>query len=930
MPHDQRSTRVSRPDARTADAFAARVRTELPDGGAQPWYVAEGQRGQQLLDQGDITSARAIFEGVLERLGDAPSYGRAVILSRLGRCFHLGAQHDRAITVLRQALDLTGKLAPSQGVKGLRGTLRSELGDALRAAGRYAEARKSYAMALKIAEELQDPRAQGVDQGQLAALAFVEGRPDEALDRCRAALRLIQGIHEPRLEAVAWHQLGRILQETGQWDEASRHYGEAARISEQCGDPAGALQSWNQLAVVEQRAGRPELAEEWLRKTIEADRQQGNLPGMARHLSDLADVLQAQSGRLAEARLHAMEALAIAQNLDPTGAEAWKDYGILAGINEKDAALTTDSHLKALLQSQAQNYRQLQHYGPRFVTALAHLQVPSCGRAVMLGRIGWCLHLGGRPDLAAVPLQDALEVAGTLGAGESVLSLSAQLHLELGDALRAADEGSEAAASYEAALRETQELEDLRGQAVTLTRLAALALAEGGRDEAATLRRAALQLLERIDEPELETYAGELDLAHDSEGQQVADEPAGTVAATATADFEVTIHDELITEYAFEPDLLIDGPRERRVTQLAEPMTLEADVRPRVIPFARSWVRDDGAARFRLDLSEPLAERDTGCTVMRRRVREVAISGNQPVLWRLIRRMDGNSTVAEILSSFGQDRASAERMLSALAMAGVVDVSGRAMGRFLHWATRKGVLPAGGLTSDEVLQLATDGEYREHKGATRIPLDTSVPERLRAFHALTRARRSLRDYRGLPLARSEFEALLSTACGVTGTMPWSGREVRLRAYPSSGALYAVEIYPVVFRVEGLEAAVYHYRSAENVLEVVRPGLDLASMVAGALPMEREMVSGAAAMICLVGSFPRHERKYGQGGYRMMVAESGHISQNLVLAATALGLSARPFGGVFDDLVNKDLGLDDEREQFLLGVLIGQAGGSQGA
>ena len=86
-----------------------------------------------------------------------------------------------------------------------------------------------------------------------------------------------------------------------------------------------------------------------------------------------------------------------------------------------------------------------------------------------------------------------------------------------------------------------------------------------------------------------------------------------------------------------------------------------------------------------------------------------------------------------------------------------------------------------------------------------------------------------------------------------------------------------------------------------------------------------MMASVAAMVCLVGHLPRHERKYGQGGYRMMVAEAGHISQNLVLAATALGLSARPFGGVFDDLLNEDLGLDEDREQFLLAVLVGHAG-----
>jgi SagB-type dehydrogenase family enzyme len=90
-----------------------------------------------------------------------------------------------------------------------------------------------------------------------------------------------------------------------------------------------------------------------------------------------------------------------------------------------------------------------------------------------------------------------------------------------------------------------------------------------------------------------------------------------------------------------------------------------------------------------------------------------------------------------------------------------------------------------------------------------------------------------------------------------------------------------------------------------------------------------MVANAAALICLVGNFPRHERKYGQGGYRMLVAESGHISANLVLAATALGLCARPFGGVFDSLLNRDLGLDEAVEQFLLGVLVGRAAENAG-
>jgi SagB-type dehydrogenase family enzyme len=153
-------------------------------------------------------------------------------------------------------------------------------------------------------------------------------------------------------------------------------------------------------------------------------------------------------------------------------------------------------------------------------------------------------------------------------------------------------------------------------------------------------------------------------------------------------------------------------------------------------------------------------------------------------------------------------------------------------------------------------------------------------------------------------------------------MPWAGREVKLRAYPSSGALYAVEIYPVVLLVEGLTPGVYHYRATEHVLEAVRP-VALRVIVEAALPVERAMTAGASVLFCLTGCFVRHERKYGEGGYRMLVAEAGHVSQNLILAATAMSLNARPFGGVFDGLMNQALGLVADEEQFLLGVLVGR-------
>ena len=853
---------------------------------SQAWYIADARRGQQLLDQGQVGQAAEVFEAILSRLGDAPSYGRAVMLGRLGRCVSLSGRPDLAVRHLRDALGVIGRLAPSDGVKGLRGTLRSELGDALRAGGQYGEAKKAYEAALKIAEELKDLRGQGVDLGQLGALALTEGKLEEALTRQQSALRMFQQLHEPDLEAAAWHQLGRVYHEQRQQEEAERHYREAARISEERGHLAAAAQTWSQLAVLAQQAGSPDTAEEWYRKALEVDRLIGNPTQLGQRLNNLADLLQNQPGRLGDARQLAEEALAASQSLDPAAPDNWKNYGILASIIDKEARATADDDRRATLEMQARDYREVQRYAPIIFATLAQVAgSPGYGMAVILGQLGRCFQMGRRPDLAVAYTREAIGITTTLASSDDAKGLGGALSSDLGDALRALGQDADAREAYEAALKIAEELADVRGQAQASQRL--------GRN------------VHQIQE---------------------------TRPRNGALAFEVTVYEDLLTDYVFETDLLVDGPRRQRIFRWSDETDLPGDdVRPALLPGTRTWLDDEGAVRFSLPPVEPSVERHAGCTVVQRVRRELAISRNPDLLWRLIHAMDGQSTMAEIVSRFpAHARAVTARMVAALAATGAIDLSGRSVGRFLHLATKKGVLPAGGLEGDAVLRLATDGNYRAYPEAPRIAVSQSVPDRLRHFHTLTRSRRSQREYRGLPLTRREFDALLHTSCGVTGAMPWADREVKLRAYPSSGALYAVEIYPVVFRVDGLEPAVYHYRAVENMLEVVKANVDPASVVGAALPVEREMVAGAAALFCLAGCFRRHERKYGEGGYRMLVAEAGHISQNLILAATALGLSARPFGGVFDDLLNRDLGLDGAEEQFLLAVIVGHIGQERGS
>ena len=831
---------------------------------AEPWYVTEGRRGQQLLDQGRTAEAVETFEAVLGGLGDDAGYGRCVVLERLGRALLLAGHHDRALGRLREALDGAGRLAPSDNVRRLRCSLRSGLGDALRSGGHPEEARRAYLAALEIGRELHDPRSQGVDQARLGALALDQGDTGEALERYRDSLAALRELKEPAVEAAAWHRLGRLFRQLGESDEADRHYREAARLREGRGDLAAADQTWTELVELHRDAGRSGEAEQWCRKAIEGHGRAGPSLQLARWLVTLAELLQASPGRAEQARQVAEQALALAQRLDPVAAEVWAAYGVLGEILQERVELRELARRAPLIAAAAQRT------GPS----------PTLGRAVLLGRLGRCFTAGGRADLAVAYLREAVRVAEQVPEADDSADLLGMLWTELGDVLTMQGKIEDATLAFTSGLTIAERSEDLEGMARNGERL----------------------------------------------GQGAPVDPVAPVDAGSAerASPRITIADVTITDYAFDPNLLLDGPRTRRLVRLAaDTPDMPEEIRPLLVTGTRVWLDPDGRIRFALPAGEPRVRSDGECTVMRRVSRDVAVAGGAELTWRLLAAMDGRSAPGEILAGLPEaDRELATRLLGTLAAAGVVDVSGRPLGRFVHWTTKKGVVPAGGLEGDEVLRLATEGEPRSPDDAPRVPLGRAVPERLRAFHALTRSRRSTRDYRGGALSREEVDALLATACGVTGSLRWSGGELKLRAYPSSGALYAVGVYPVVFRVEGLEPAVHRYDPEAHSLEPVGP-TDLERFVRAALPMEREMVAGVAVMFCLTGIFPRHERKYGEGGYRMLVAEAGHVSQNLVLAATALGLSARPFGGVFDSLINQALGLDETREQFLLAVVAGR-------
>jgi SagB-type dehydrogenase family enzyme len=883
-----------------------------PDAGTrgEPAYVEQANKAQLLLEQGDIGQAFEVFQAALAALPSEPSYAHAVLSERLGRCLLMAAKPTAAMALFRQAIGITHKITATHGTKALRGMLQSSLGDAYRSAGQPEQAREAYEEALGISKSLGDKRAQGVDLDHLGALALVQGRFDDALANYREALALFQAAGEHASAAVAQHNVARVLSEAKRWGEADSEMREAARARSGLGDHAGAAQSWTQLASNAAEAGSRAAATDCLREALASARASGD-PVLLRHQQAvLADHLRADEDGLDEALGLLREAID-GISIESFSPDVWSIYAILADIlGEADDPET---------KSRAAGYYHVQQFGPQLQATLTGIgEQASLARALLLARFGRCFLIGGRPDLASTFLQETLATAAKLPDTADARNLTSATELEFGGMIAAAGQHETAKPFVAAALARARETGELRVEAAALKQMSELAAAAGDSAEAETHARAAIAIFDALGES---TAAAEL------RGRlgDAAAAPSETKPAPAEG-IALELFEETSVDCVFDTDLMIDLFRGSRRTALTETApALDPQLIGTLAPQARVYAFPDGTIRFALPLAEPNFEQQPECVLISKSRIEVAVAGETALVWQLVRALDGSRTVGAILADIDeQHRDAAARILAALAQAGVVDVSGRPYGRLLHAMTKKGVLPGGGLESDRVLDLVTDGNYRVFPEAEQIALSQEVPERLGAFHSLTRRRRSRRDYAGGSIQAADFAALLNTACGVTGAMPWEDREVKLRVYPSSGALYAVEIYPIVLSVEDLETGIYHYTPNAHALDAVRPDAQLSRLIGAMLPVEREMVAGASAMICLVGRFRRHEHKYGEGGYRMMVAEAGHISQNLVLAATALGLTARPFGGVMDRLFNEELGLDETEEQFLLSVLVGHS------
>ncbi len=195
---------------------------------------------------------------------------------------------------------------------------------------------------------------------------------------------------------------------------------------------------------------------------------------------------------------------------------------------------------------------------------------------------------------------------------------------------------------------------------------------------------------------------------------------------------------------------------------------------------------------------------------------------------------------------------------------------------------------------------------------SRLPIDND-------FLHVINSRRSHRVYTREPLGLEALSYLLWCCQGVQSVR--GKAYATLRTVPSGGARHPFECYLALQNVEGLEDGLYHYLPMTHRLEFLGGREDLPDFISASL-CGQSWAAKANAVFYFSCVFYRAEWRYGIWAHAPVLMDSGHVTENLYLAAASIGLGGCAIAAVDPPLANQALGLDGVEETVFYAMPVG--------
>ncbi|MBN1356304.1 SagB family peptide dehydrogenase [bacterium] len=180
--------------------------------------------------------------------------------------------------------------------------------------------------------------------------------------------------------------------------------------------------------------------------------------------------------------------------------------------------------------------------------------------------------------------------------------------------------------------------------------------------------------------------------------------------------------------------------------------------------------------------------------------------------------------------------------------------------------------------------------------------------------AIIDQRQSRRKFTEDPVTLEELSFLLHATQGIK-------RQIRnkenmlaatIRTAPSAGARHPFETYLIVSRVTGVAPGLYRYLPLEHSLGFLHSDPDLPNAVVEACCGQKFVGTGAVIFIWTALPY-RMEWRYHQYAAKFVAQDSGHLCQNLYLAAEAIGGGTCGIGAYYQDKIDAVIGVDGADE-----------------
>ena len=220
-------------------------------------------------------------------------------------------------------------------------------------------------------------------------------------------------------------------------------------------------------------------------------------------------------------------------------------------------------------------------------------------------------------------------------------------------------------------------------------------------------------------------------------------------------------------------------------------------------------------------------------------------------------------------------------------------------------------------------RLRTVKPYRDY---AKLPLPADLPVSDAAFDDVAQHRVTARHFDASPMDLAQLAKVLHFSYGITRDNQDTHYPRPFRAVPSGGALYPLNIYVYAARVRGVAPGLYHFNPEERHLDILWVRDDLRTIES--FLFQPELAAASAAVLFVSATFMRSTFKYSDRGYRFALIEAGHVAQNALLSAQALGLAGAPIGGYLDREVDRYLGLDGLNESVIYMLLLGGSSETQ--